>query len=372
MSNVTQFFPGGGTGATTFNRRQIYYGPTSATFSAATSGAIEVNVWGGGGNGGNGYATGGGGGGGYVRYVYDLSAGDQLSVTVGGPGGTSSVSCPSQSPTSPISATGGGTGGIPGPSPYPPGNPPAGSAGTGGSGTGSVPTARSGILFTASGGAGSIGKSWTGPYMVYYGGGGGSAGSEYGDGVSNTSDINGGFMGPSPHTSGGAGNEVASGGAGLGGKGGGENVKYVDPRPEPPSPGNPGGVLYRTSTSGPGNYQTNLGAPTTADFNPWNSWFFSYEQEGGPGGLPALYHPNPNGLTVLEVARDGGLFAGGAGGSRPGPGYPGGYNSLINQASNGGYAGGGGGAGQPHPGNPFLETTHGIGGAGLVIIYFTI
>jgi len=350
MSNVTQFFPGGGgSSSTTFNRRQIYFGPTSATFTAATAGAVEVNVWGGGGNGGTGQATGGGGGGGYVCYVYDLSAGDSFSITVGGQGGTSSVTCPSQSPTQPISATGGGTGGTPGP--YP--SYPAAAGGTGGDGTGSVPAARGGLLFTASGGAGSIGKMNNSSDI--YGGGGGSAGSEYGDGVSNVADPN---MGPSPLMNFG----VASGGAGLGGVGGGELVRSFDPNF--PTPPNPGGYYYRTSTSGPGNYQTNLGAPTTADFN---SWFFSYEQEGGPGGLPALYHPNSPQDTVISPGIDGGLFAGGAGGSRLGP--SGGYNTALTQGTNGGYAGGGGGSGQPTPTYP---ASHGIGGAGIVIVYFTV
>ena len=82
-----------------------------------------------------------------------------MSITVGGQGGTSSVTCPSQSPTSPISATGGSDGGTSSPSPSPTNSPTPG--GAGGSGSGTVPSPRSGLLWTADGGQGSPRKFCT-------------------------------------------------------------------------------------------------------------------------------------------------------------------------------------------------------------------
>lgn len=74
---------------------------------------LKVTVVGGGGNGGiytnKAGASGGGGGGAAIKYLSGLVPGNTLSVTVGGPGGTSSVASGTQT-ISIISATGGGNG----------------------------------------------------------------------------------------------------------------------------------------------------------------------------------------------------------------------------------------------------------------------
>ncbi len=384
MSNIT----GIGGGATTFNKREIYIGPASKTFTAVSSGLVEVNCWGGGGNGGSASGSGGGGGGGYVRYIYNLAAGDQLSITVGGQGGTSSVSCPSQSPTSPISATGGSTGGIPGPEPYP--DPPAAPGGTGGSGTGTVPSPTSGFLWTADGGAGSIGKSWTGS-TTWYGGGGGCAGSEYGDGVDNTN--------PPPSGPGGGPNqygEVVIGGAGVGGNGNvfglpGQPQVFEEENPfsptDIPTPSRELDYTY-IGKGGPGS--KTLGETPWAElyYNPssrilsgisWSPWFYSHEQKGGSGGsgIRQTRHesaPAPNGphshRPAMVSGSMGGFMAGGVGGFRKDPSsrY---YNKPFNRGYPGGIAGGGGGLGQATSSFP-APTSFGSGGAGLVIIYYSI
>lgn len=103
MSNITQFFQEQATPTRGF--RETFVGPVSTTWVApSTATEVEVHCWGGGAPSGPGS---GGGGGGYVRHIYPISPGETFSIIVGGEAGTSSVSCTSQSPTSPISATGG-------------------------------------------------------------------------------------------------------------------------------------------------------------------------------------------------------------------------------------------------------------------------
>lgn len=360
MSNVTQFGSssgggGGGIGGGAFNRREIYVGPLSTTWTAGSDGIVEVNCWGGGGNGGGGTAPragGGGGGGGYVRYIYDMSAGDQLSITVGGSGGTSSVSSPTQSPTSPISATGGSAGGATSPSPDPLNSPVPG--GAGGVGSGTVPTPRSGYLLTRSGGQGSIG-SYAPTYSDQYGGGGGSAGSEYGNGIDNT--------GGPPVRRG-----VILGGAAIGGKGLTFPIPqaFLEPNPDPTRTD-----FVFTGKGGPGKWLTNLGAPVDLAYTPW---FYSFELIGGEGGsgvksdAPAPA-PSPDTRTYYPEPRNtGGFLAGGAGGYRNGPAN---YNTLATVGTPGGYGGGGGGIGQVAPNYP-APTSNGVGGVGLVIVYYKI
>jgi hypothetical protein len=351
MSNITQF-SSGGSGGTTFNRREIIVGPVSTTWTAGSTGIVEVNCWGGGGNGGGGNAPqagGGGGGGGYVRYIYDLTAGDQLSITVGGSGGTSSVSCPTQSPTSPISATGGSAGGNTSPNPNPTTSPVPG--GAGGTGSGTVPAPRIGYLITRSGGSGSIGDYTPGALGTWYGGGGGSAGSEYGDGISNT--------GGPPIT-----RSVILGGAGIGGKG------LTDPssqKVELPNPDPTRSTITYYGQGGPGNWLVNLGAPTDVAYTPW---FKSTELIGGGGGSGAKYDAPTSAPTTrtYNSQGDGGFLAGGSGGVRTSPLD---IDTLVTVGTPGGYGGGGGGIGRAGPLYP-APLYNGAGGVGFVMIYYTI
>lgn len=173
MSNITQFFnTTGSNGGRT--KREHFVGPASVTWTAPpTTTEVEVHCWGGGGSGVN--YNGGGGGGGYVRHIYPVVAGNILSITVGGTAGTSSVSCPSQSPTSPISASGGSSSSAGGY--YPAG-------GTGGTGTFSIAVGVStSYTRSYSGGSGGTGlyNVVTGP-MHMIGGGGGASGTPYGNG----------------------------------------------------------------------------------------------------------------------------------------------------------------------------------------------
>jgi hypothetical protein len=348
MSNITQF-SSGGSGGTTFNRREVIVGPVSTTWTAGSTGIVEVNCWGGGGNGGGLTATtggGGGGGGGYVRYIYDLTAGDQLSIIVGGSGGTSSVSCPTQSPTSPISATGGSAGGATSPSPDPTGSPVPG--GAGGTGSGTVPTPRIGYLLTRSGGSGSVGY-YAPTFNQHYGGGGGSAGSEYGDGISNTGD---------PTVTQG----VILGGAAIGGKG--LTGQFSQPNPDPAR----SDILYN-GQGGPGNWLVNLGAPADLPYTPW---FKSTELIGGDGGSGAKFDTPTSSPTSYTFTPQGGggFLAGGAGGYRVGnPSIF--FNTIATIGTPGGHGGGGGGIGQQQPSYPG-PLNNGVGGVGLVIVYYTI
>ena len=192
MSNITQFFSGGASGGgVNFGRigKEVYVGPLSKTWTAPdTCTEVEFHVWGGGG-GASAFDYGGGGGGGYVRHIYPISPGATFSITVGGSGGTSSVSCTSQSPTSPISATGGNT------SPLPSG---AVIGGTGGNAAFTIaPGVSTSYTLKYTGGNGGSGyfSDPAGPSPnIIRGGGGGSAGSPNGDGIDGG---NGGTIGGS-------------------------------------------------------------------------------------------------------------------------------------------------------------------------------
>ena len=115
MSNYSTFFPtssGGGGSSETGNlrNRRIFYGPGTCTWTVPSgTTSVQVHVWGGGGaaTGAPTAQQGGGGGGGYARAEYAVTDSDSLAITVGGASGTSSVTIPTQSPGSPISATGG-------------------------------------------------------------------------------------------------------------------------------------------------------------------------------------------------------------------------------------------------------------------------
>ena len=148
--------------------RVFFYGPSSATWPVPEgTEEVHVHVWGGGGSSSRSPAGGsaGGAGGGYARTNLVVSDTDTLSITVGGNGGTSSVTVPTQTPGSPISATGGG-------------NATACVGGTGGSGSITLnPTFPTYYCMTASGGDGGT------PSQVPAGNtGGGAAGSPLGDG----------------------------------------------------------------------------------------------------------------------------------------------------------------------------------------------
>lgn len=323
MSNITQF-SSGGSGGTTFNRREVIVGPVSTTWTAGSTGIVEVNCWGGGGNGGQFTGGSGGGGGGYVRYIYDLTAGDQLSIIVGGSGGTSSVSCPTQSPTSPISATGGSVGLNPGPTTPGSSGVAYADGGAGGVGSGTVPAPRIGYLLTRSGGSGNGGKQKN-PAGPHIGGGGGCAGSPFGDGLSGVPVESAISTYSEP--------EGARGGNGIGGVG-------ID------------------TTGGLGNWLINLGAPADLPYIPW---FNSTDLIGGNGGNGT----NENTPTDTTDATAGSFLAGGGGGMRPSspPVSPPGASGAA-----GGYCGGGGGTAQILT----PTTVAGTGGVGLVMIYYTI
>jgi hypothetical protein len=327
MSNITQFFPGGSSGGINgggFNRREVYVGPLTTTWTAGAPGNVEVACWGGGGSGPSSFVCGGGGGGGYVRYIYSVVASDQLSITVGGTGGTSSISCPTQTPTSPISATGGSNGIIPNPSSIPFGLTGIGTGGAGGTGSGTVPASRSGYLWTRTGGQGAPSIQYP-ANNTYIGGGGGSAGSEFGNGIAANS--------VSEPYSGGATN---ANGAGIGGAGIG-------------------------TLGGSGNVQSIFGAPSSLEYTPW---FYSYEVIGGNGG-------NAGGIATptqpLGQGGNGGFLAGGGAGLRIGGASLPPTAPLAFNGGNGGIAGGAGGHGQAPA--PTASTT---GGVGLVILYYNI
>jgi hypothetical protein len=202
VSNYSQFFPTGPSGTPTFEsrdpnflfcrtpgnktNRQIFYGPSNQTWSVPQGTTeVEVHVWGGGG-GGNGTCTsGGGGGGGYARTRYKVTSSDTLCVTVGGAAGTSTVTIPTQAPTSPVSATGGSNASPTCTAPNP-GGCCGYVGGAGGTGTVSLgPTHPRSYCFTASGGSGTSGYFTDSPpvgSLISIGGGGGAAGSPLGPG----------------------------------------------------------------------------------------------------------------------------------------------------------------------------------------------
>lgn len=320
MSNITQFFPGGAAGGGTGKQnRRIFIGPASFTWPVPPDiTEVEVHCWGGGGNGTQffpGYA--GGGGGGYVTHVYPVTSSDIFSITVGGTGGTSSVTVPTQSPTSPISATGGSS--LPSVTMTPSGNP-------GGSGSFTIaPGVSTARTFTANGGSG--GGEDTPSFSSFTGGGG--AGFIYGPGGSA-----GRSVGPGDSTAGGGirstpTDKAIGGGFNLDGSGidGSSKIMITPP--------------------------TNTGGNFSVVFD---NWFYLHEIKGvgGRGGgtsrVEGIHGGAGGGGAVASPfgGGNGGIFGGGAGLNQPGPGGSGGYA--------GGAGGGGGGAG--------------TGGAGIVIFYW--
>lgn len=306
MSNISQFFAG----TRKKNRRIIHggVGVTTITWRVPPGVTeVEAHCWGAGGNAAA-APNAGGGGGGYVTHVFPVSPTDSLSITVGAaPGGTSSISVPTQSPTSPISATGGSSGIGTGP------------GGAGGTGSYTIaPGISTARTFSASGGAG-------GPASPASGGGGGAAGSPLGIGGS-------GGTGP-----GGAGGGGGIGGAGGSGGGGGSL----------------GGATFNSGGLGINGYKTVIpvGISSTIGYVTENmsggngdTWFYVDEILGAGG--------SPN--SINGGAGGGGAWPGGNGG------ILGGGASAPFSGGRGGLAGGGG-AGAPGPGP---------GGGGLVILYW--
>lgn len=164
MPQYTQYFTT--SAGSHLNNRCIFTGPQTSTPWPVPEGTTEVHVhvWGGGGGGCRSSYGRGGGGGGYARASLAVTDSDALSITVGGAAGTSSVTVPTQTPGSPISATGGG-------------NATSSDAGTGGAGTVALaPTQCQWYCYTANGGTG--GKS----LVCQTPAGGGAAGSPRGPG----------------------------------------------------------------------------------------------------------------------------------------------------------------------------------------------
>jgi len=303
MSNISQFFAG-----SRKKNRRIFHGSvgvTTVTWQVPPGVTeVEVHCWGAGG-------SGGGGGGGYVTHVFPVTPSDSLLITAGAsPGGTSSVSVPTQSPISPISATGG----------------TFNYAGVGGTGSYTIaPGISTARTFSASGGTG------------FYGGG--AAGSPFGPGGNGG---NGSYGG---------------GGGGIGGPGGISDVpNFYGGGGGSLGPGfvrttgNPAGGLgkngYKSSTVS----ATPVNAATVENASGDDDWFYvdeilgsggsGYAVNGGAGaGGAARFTEVPT-----SAVGHGGILGGG-----------GGPNSGT--AGAGGLAGGGG-----YPG--------GIAGAGLVILYW--
>ena len=275
MSNITQF---SNQSVKKLNRR-IYLGPISATWTAPTiTTEVEVHCWGGG---ASSVPISGGGGGGYVSHLYPVVSGQTLLITASGVGGTSTVSCPSQSPISPITATGGiGT--------------------TGGSGSYSIaPGISTNKTFASSGGFGGVSPTSAG---------GGGAGFIYGPGGNGSG---------APGSGGGIRGNGAAGGGGGGFLPGNLN------------PLAPGGIAGGGGIGIDGNSMRVSATP----------WFYVEDITGRGGDLPVGSGGAGGAGGGGAANSDGGVFGGG-GASR-----------------DGGWAGGGG--------NPL-----GVGGVGVVIIYW--
>jgi hypothetical protein len=398
MSQFTQFFPRSipatqlATTSTPGNKRnrQIFYGPSVQSWSVPSSiTEVEVHVWGGGG-GGNGTAcSGGGGGGGYARTRYKVSSTDILCITVGGDGGTSSVTIPTQSPISPMSATGGSNAQALNPACCTSStlNPLSCATGCGclyggSGGTGSVslgPTQPRSYCFTASGGLGGTGVYYCRIFDPAYpvvsdqgrcdlrslAGGGGSAGSPRGPG---------GKGGGQQCFAEEADRLSAGGGGGIGGDaaciafapwegcswasdGGGSrtfSMKMCLSEISGPNGGSSdiiaGGagknVNYYTFGYGGGTVPTDYVTDLHVEYAPCkNDTWFSVEDIGGAGGLANSPFRN---LRYGHLS-DGGSGAGGGGSSLERVGSPTplfGLEGCINTryvAGNGGFLGGGGG-----------------------------
>lgn len=408
MSNITQFFPGGGGSNNaagtplyrgfTKQNRAIFIGPTSVNWTVPQDVTeIEVHCWGGGGNGstasvfGHG-GGGGGGGGGYVFHVYPVVKGDILAITVGGQGGTSSVTVPTQSPTNPISATGGSNGTLVSFPVSPQGGPGIAYSGYGGLGGSGSYTIASGIStaysITAKGGSGGNTEEssyYAGyPYAYWYisGAGGGAAGSPYGNGGDGGSVPKNSLYENTPgYTKGGGGGAIGGNPGKHGGYGG-----YG-----PPSRGNGGSIeIAQYFISSPtiqslntiDNYKTyNIVGFGTTTINPskippTNSlWFYVGEITGfGAGPTPSSASGAGSGgggeYGGPSPTYTNGTFLGGGGGSHSYWFiYPGGPYNQFYSGGNGGLCGGGGG-GSTTQYSPTSGTGTGAGGAGVVIIYW--
>jgi hypothetical protein len=340
--------------------RKIFYGPVTCTWPVPSGTTeVEVHVWGGGGS-GESFATptpnaaAGGGGGGYARARYMVTDSDSLSITVGGPAGTSSVTIPTQSPTSPISATGGSSGS---------GSPPTG--GAGGSGSVSLgPQHPTYYCFTASGGQGGTANGFSAA-------GGGGAGSPLGPGGTSKcmnpsipiSSGGGGFGGSNGfkrctiyRTSPGTNTPIAHsvGGSVLQGNVNNYSTFYSTYAPSISDVGTAGAHAYIISTctltsypivrtGGNTLYQVNAEIP--------DEWFYVEDIKGVSGNYAYAY---------IDPAKRAGDGAGGVGCVPGGFGGGGGCNAC------GGYAGGGGGRRY----GPTEPSTACSGGPGVVILYW--
>lgn len=335
MSNYSTFFPtssgGGGSSSGTlpYNNRRIFTSEAGGTCtwpvpSGTTS--VEVHVWGGGGAAqgapDNGGSQGGGGGGGYARAEYVVTDSDTLAITVGGPGGTSSVTIPTQSPGSPVSATGGSSA-------------PGQSGASGGTGSVSLASPHpTQYCFTASGGSGGAGSptiacncaAWppgvfNKVWMAGRGGGGG-AGSPRGNGS------NGADNPDSNCTA-----FYSGGGGGIGGAG---NLRNGG--------GSRGIANCVTCNSGGEGKTSNINANLLGEMNAatradcHEDIWWKVEDIGGAGGLGfgCLFNCTQN-TQVMK----GGSGAGGGGGGMSMQSC--GTKFIAAQGAQGGFLGGGGG-----------------------------
>lgn len=319
MSNISEFFS-----PSAKSNREFITGPSTRTWPVPPGvSELEIHVWGGGGSAGANAS--GGGGGGYSRAKVNVTPTDSLSITVGGSGEGSTVSIPTQSPSSPIFG-GGGTPGCAG-------NPTtvccvAGQPGGVGIATLS-PVQPQNYCFSATGGTGG---ARCGPAGQKASGGGGSAGSPYGNGK------NGGSA-----TSG----SSSSSGATILTDGESFCVSAINLT---------AGTNLLTAQ------QLGTAPETRGQYDP--SWFNINENiagEGGAGGGGYSYICGPGGTYLGAVfnGQPGGFLAGGGGGMvRVISGTP--STCWCAGGGNGGIGGGAGGG--------FVGSVQ--GGPGAVIIYY--
>ena len=246
MSNIAQL--GGSTPSPSSRvRRRIFTSPSTLVVPDSTT-LVEAHVWGGG---GGSPTPAGGGGGGYATGQYVVTGGETFSITVGGLGGTSSVTCPSLSPNRPLSATGG--------SPATAGNSSNWTGGSGGTGA-ADPLLQE--RYTASGGTGGpasggyIGNGVNAPDTI---GGGGAAGSLLGTG--------GNGQGTAPPTDSAGGGGIG-GTRGVSGSGGSPALKYGFQDPS---------WFFVNEIGG---FSADVGITTTSD----RKYIYSGAGAGGSGG----------------------------------------------------------------------------------------